>query len=161
VLPGAHRGDGAAPAAGSLAGRYFGRRRAEDGTIDWNRDATSIHNLVRAVAPPYPGALTTVAGAPARVLRTRVLDSSAPPEGRAVIEVRDGRLVARCGGGGTLHVLALEVGGAPCDAPSLLARHGGKPVALGTPEGGLPATYNPLLPRAPFPAKRSRCGALK
>ena len=121
------------------AGRYFGRRRAEDGTIDWNRDATSIHNLVRAVAPPYPGGLTTVAGAPARVLRTRVLDSSAPPEGRAVIEVRDGRLVARCGGGGTLHVLALEVGGAPCDAPSLLARHGGKPVALGTPEGGLPS----------------------
>ena len=121
------------------AGRYFGRRRAEDGAIDWSRDATTIHNLVRAVAPPYPGAWTTVAGAPARVLRTRVLDSSAPPAGDAVIEVRDGRLVARCGGGGTLHVLALEIGGVPCDAPSLLARHGGKPVALGTQGGGLPA----------------------
>ena len=25
--------------------------------IDWSRDAASIHNLVRAVAPPYPGAI--------------------------------------------------------------------------------------------------------
>ena len=33
-------------------GRYFGGRRPEDGTIDWSRDATTIHNLVRAVAPP-------------------------------------------------------------------------------------------------------------
>jgi methionyl-tRNA formyltransferase len=117
------------------AGRYFGRRRAEDGTIDWRLDAAAIHNLVRAVAPPYPGARTTVAGVPARILRSRLLDSSAPPAADPVIEVRDGRLVARCGGGGTLHVLALEVGGMPCDATSLLARHGGKPVALGSPEG--------------------------
>ncbi len=41
---------------------YFGGRRPEDGIIDWKRDALSIHNLVRAVAPPYPGAFTTVGG---------------------------------------------------------------------------------------------------
>ena len=117
------------------AARYFGARRAEDGTIDWTRDAATIHNLVRAVAPPYPGALTTLDGAPARVLSTRVLDASAAPVENPVIEVRDGAIVARCGGGGTLAVLALEVGGTPCDAPSLRARFGDKPVALGTPEG--------------------------
>ncbi len=44
-------------------GSYFGGRTPEDGTIDWNRDAATIHNLVRAVAPPYPGALTTIARA--------------------------------------------------------------------------------------------------
>ena len=60
-------------------GSYFGRRRPEDGVIDWMRDATTIHNLVRAVAPPYPGALTAVGGAPARILRTRVADALAPP----------------------------------------------------------------------------------
>ena len=117
------------------AGRYFGGRRAEDGTIDWSRDAMTIHNLVRAVAPPYPGARTTVAGAPARLLRTRVLDSSALPANPACIEAHDGQLVVRCGGGGTLAVLALEVGGMPCDASALVARYGGGPLAVGTPRG--------------------------
>jgi UDP-4-amino-4-deoxy-L-arabinose formyltransferase / UDP-glucuronic acid dehydrogenase (UDP-4-keto-hexauronic acid decarboxylating) len=36
---------------------YFGRRRPEDGRIDWQQSATDIANLVRAVARPYPGAL--------------------------------------------------------------------------------------------------------
>ena len=38
------------------AGSYFGGRRPEDGRIDWSRPASEIHNLIRAVAPPYPGA---------------------------------------------------------------------------------------------------------
>ena len=37
-------------------GHYFGRRRPEDGRIDWRQSAWEIHNLIRAVAPPYPGA---------------------------------------------------------------------------------------------------------
>jgi methionyl-tRNA formyltransferase len=37
-------------------GSYFGGRRPEDGRIDWRRPAREIHNLIRAVAPPYPGA---------------------------------------------------------------------------------------------------------
>ena len=68
---------------------------------------------------------------PARVLRTRVLDSSEALAGHAVIEARNDRLLARCGGGGTLSVLALEVAGLPCNARSLVARFGEGPVALG------------------------------
>ncbi len=37
---------------------YFGGRRPEDGEIDWNRSATEIRNLVRAVTRPYPGAFS-------------------------------------------------------------------------------------------------------
>lgn len=37
-------------------GSYYGRRRPEDGRIDWTKSAQEIHNLVRAVAPPFPGA---------------------------------------------------------------------------------------------------------
>ncbi len=37
---------------------YFGRRRAADGEIDWSHSAQDVHNLVRAVTEPYPGALT-------------------------------------------------------------------------------------------------------
>jgi methionyl-tRNA formyltransferase len=37
-------------------GSYFSGRRPEDGYIDWSLPAREIHNLVRAVAPPFPGA---------------------------------------------------------------------------------------------------------
>lgn len=40
----------------------FGRRRPEDGRIDWSRPAREIHNLVRAVANPFPGAFTSFRG---------------------------------------------------------------------------------------------------
>lgn len=37
-------------------GSYFSGRKPEDGRINWRMSAGDIHNLVRAVAPPYPGA---------------------------------------------------------------------------------------------------------
>lgn len=105
------------------AGSYFGGRKPEDGRIDWSQDATTIHNLVRGVAPPYPGAFTTVAGRPARVLRTRVLAECAPRPGGPGIYTEGGRLVADCGRG-VLQVLRLEVDGAPIDAAAFAARFG-------------------------------------
>lgn len=39
-------------------GSYFGGRKPEDGRIDWTQPAQRVYNLVRAVAPPYPGAFT-------------------------------------------------------------------------------------------------------
>ncbi len=39
-------------------GSYFGGRMPSDGQIHWNQTALQVHNLVRAVAPPYPGAFT-------------------------------------------------------------------------------------------------------
>ena len=38
------------------SGSYFGGRKPEDGRIDWHADIAAAHNLIRAVAPPYPGA---------------------------------------------------------------------------------------------------------
>ncbi len=38
------------------AGSYFGGRRPEQGRIDWQAPAQQIHNLIRALAPPYPPA---------------------------------------------------------------------------------------------------------
>ena len=64
-------------------GSYFGGRGPEDGVIDWMRDAQAIHNLVRAVAPPYPGAFTAVGGVRARILRTRIADGTRAADVRA------------------------------------------------------------------------------
>jgi len=112
-------------------GAYFGGRRPEDGAIDWSKSASEIHNLVRAVAPPFPGARTTVSGRPARVLRTRVVDAGAAALGGARMSVQGGRIVVGCGGGGTLALLALEIDGALVAPTELGVRFQG-PIALGT-----------------------------
>ncbi|MDG2269486.1 MAG: formyltransferase family protein [Alphaproteobacteria bacterium] len=38
------------------SGNVWRKRTAEDGRIEWRMSATDIHNLVRALATPYPGA---------------------------------------------------------------------------------------------------------
>jgi len=114
-------------------GSYFGGRRPEDGVIDWRRDARAIHNLVRAVAPPYPGAFTTVSGVPARLLRTRIRDAATAPTLTPTLGAHAGRIIAHCGGGGTLEVLALEIDGQATASPALTARFGRAPVLLGAP----------------------------
>lgn len=86
-------------------GSYFGGRKPEDGRIDWGATALEIHNLVRAVAPPYPGAFTTFRGARLRVLRTRLTRDTAPP-GIAIDE--HGMLHAGCGDGRRLDILQAE-----------------------------------------------------
>ena len=112
-------------------GSYFGGRTPKDGLIDWSHSARRIHDLVRAVAPPYPGAMTTIAGVPARILATRIIDDSASASGEPALQVRDGQITARCGGGGALAIVTLEIDGAPIDAAGLLARFGSAPVPLG------------------------------
>lgn len=37
---------------------YTRRRRPEDGAIDWGRTSLSIHNWIRALSLPFPGAFT-------------------------------------------------------------------------------------------------------
>ena len=41
-------------------GSYFGGRKPEDGRIHWGQTAAQVYNLIRAVAPPYPGAFCDV-----------------------------------------------------------------------------------------------------
>ncbi len=125
-------------------GSYYGGRTPADGRIDWSRSAREIHNLVRAVAPPYPGAFTDLAGMPARILRTRLLAPDAAPAAPALkvqiaplahandtLTPHRTMLVAHCGGGGTLRIDELEIVGQACDAKSFRARFGDDPVAPG------------------------------
>lgn len=50
----------------------FGRRRPSDGLMDWAGSARALHDLVRAVAPPFPGAFTFWEGRKLFVWRTCV-----------------------------------------------------------------------------------------
>ena len=109
-------------------GSYFGGRTPEDGRIDWSKPAIDIHNLVRAVAPPYPGARTSIGGVPSRVLKARVLDAQAPAAAPA-LSAGD-RLIARCGGGGTLAIDVLEVDGRIATPMDVRQRFGAVDVPL-------------------------------
>lgn len=111
---------------------YFGGRRPEDGIIDWSKSATEIHNLVRAVAPPYPGARTTLLGRPARVLKTRVLGPRSGAGPAPALLVERGRFVAHCAGDGVLAVLALEIDGDEVDARAFVERFGSAPIRPGS-----------------------------
>ncbi len=106
------------------AGSYFGGRKPADGVIDWRNSAFEIHNLVRGVAPPYPGAMTTLQGAAARVLRTLQQPAISGPTLWPRLFVDDGRILATCGDGGTLHILELEVEGQPLSPAGFAARFG-------------------------------------
>jgi methionyl-tRNA formyltransferase len=53
-------------------GSYYGGRKPEDGRIDWSLPAERVYNLVRAVAPPYPGAFTDIGDERFIVARARL-----------------------------------------------------------------------------------------
>ncbi|MBI5436060.1 MAG: formyltransferase [Nitrosomonadales bacterium] len=103
-------------------GAYFGGRKAEDGIIDWSQDARSIHNLVRAVAPPYPGATTQLLGKPMRILQTLVTGCTVSDE-KPAFYVKQGKAYAICGSG-VLRVVRFELDGVEMSAAEFAARHG-------------------------------------
>jgi methionyl-tRNA formyltransferase len=86
------------------AGSYFGGRKPEDGRIDWSKSAREIHNLVRAVAPPYPGAFTDRL----RILKTRIEPGLRAPQGLAGPYRSNGQWFAACGDGAVLRLLEVE-----------------------------------------------------
>jgi methionyl-tRNA formyltransferase len=95
------------------SGSYFGGRRPEDGRIDWRRPAREVHDLVRAVAPPYPGAFTSWQGRPARILRTWWGNlPEGLPSGRepGAVAASGERAFVACGDGRWLEVLEAELG---------------------------------------------------
>ena len=111
-------------------GSYFGGRRPEDGRIDWSAPAKRVHDLVRAVAPPYPGAFTEVEGARLRVLRTRRLAQKSGAGARAVLYAHGGRCYAVCADGEVLELVDLELDGRPLSAQEFANRIGDRKVPL-------------------------------
>jgi len=103
-------------------GAYFGGRKPEDGIIDWSQDARSIHNLVRAVAPPYPGATTQLLGKPMRILQTLVSNCATAGETPAFY-VKEGKAYAICGQG-ELRVVRFELDGVEMSATEFVTQYG-------------------------------------
>lgn len=80
-------------------GSYFGGRKPADGQIQWKQTALQVHNLVRAVAPPYPGAFTEHQGQTMLVARTSLKGPFPDMLDLGVygIQVVDNRVFGICG----------------------------------------------------------------
>lgn len=88
-------------------GSYFGGRKPADGQIHWDQTAKQVHDLVRAVAPPYPGAFTDHQGKRMIVAKTS-LDTAKPAKldlQRLGIQVVDNRVFGVCGDHQILEIL--------------------------------------------------------
>lgn len=88
-------------------GSYFGGRKPSDGQIRWEQTAFQVHNLVRAVAPPYPGAFTDWQGQTMIVGRSSLIGPF--PEkldlGARGIQVVDNRVFGICGDHTVIEIL--------------------------------------------------------
>jgi len=117
-----------------LPGQYFGRRTPEDGRIDWRRPALEVHNLVRAVAPPFPGAFGTVDGERWEIHRTRIVAAPAPAQATPAgpqLYAQGAAVHVRCGDGGVLQLLAAVTPRGPLDLAALARERTARPLALG------------------------------
>lgn len=133
-LPRLIAGTAAARPLDLARGSYYGRRRPEDGQIDWRRGARAVHDLVRAVAPPFPGAFTHVNGCRVEIWST-ALDAQAPRFATEApcLYAEGERWYADCVDGRRLEIRTLAVGDrpvTPLEAPPPLAR-AARPLPLG------------------------------
>ena len=111
-------------------GQYFGRRTPEDGRIDWSQPASKIHNLVRAVAPPFPGAFADVNGKRWYFYKTRVAKREPLAPGVPRLFGEDGRCLIACADGSLLELLAGRVDGADLDIDAFATELARKPLPL-------------------------------
>ena len=112
------------------AGSYCGRRTPEDGRIDWRWPAHRIHNLVRAVAPPYPGAFGDVGGKRWEIHRTLLVKGRTESERHPRLFEENGACFVGCSDGGVLRLMQAVADGQPVQLIDLATRLSGRPLSL-------------------------------
>ncbi len=115
ALPGLVAGTARITPQNLAQGSYHGGRKPEDGRIDWTKSAREVHNLVRGVAPPYPGAFSRIGGMTLRILRTELEPNRRTRSDTPGLYFEAGSFFADCGDGKVLRLLELEAQGCALD----------------------------------------------
>ena len=105
-------------------GSYFGGRKPEEGIINWLDSAQNIHNLIRAVAPPYPGAKTWVGGQEILITGSKMAPAHFQHQNPGMLNVGSEKVIALCGDGRMLRIVEAEIDGQPHNEIMLAARLG-------------------------------------
>lgn len=99
----------------------FPRRRPEDGLIDWTQSNRSIHNLIRAITHPYPGAFTFWKGTKIMIWSSTLLPSktAAGVPGEVISSNPNNFFV--CTGLGTICINSAEIA---CTGEPIILKNG-------------------------------------
>ncbi len=124
-LPGLLAGTATTTPLDLSKGSYFGGRKPADGELSLEWPAKRVHDLVRAVAPPFPGAYLRLGDAILRVHRTRRLaDPAAAETADPSVGVEDGAIVALCGDGRRLELVDAHLEDGRLDAARFIETFG-------------------------------------
>ena len=112
-------------------GAYFGGRGPEDGRIDAAQPARVLHDFVRALSHPYPGAFADTPAGRLILWKTRVITPAGgqPAPVRATLRVDGAHLRLDAADGGALRVISAELDGQTLD-PARFAACFGEHAAL-------------------------------
>lgn len=122
VLPDLIAGTAPRIANDLAAGSYFGGRKPDDGRIDWQQPAQQVYNLIRAVAPPYPGAFCDIGNHRFIIARARLAPDLPALQGLPLgLQVVDNALFGVCGDHRAVAIHELLHNGAPI-APAEVSR---------------------------------------
>jgi methionyl-tRNA formyltransferase len=131
VVPKMIEGQVKAQAMDLDSGSYFGGRKPEDGRINWDLPAKDIHNLVRAVAPPFPGAFFDTPEHRVEILFSYFREQIARYEAPCIY-FEDGYFQADCADGQRFMITHLNIDGEKAD-PSLFRKIFGSRLLLKGP----------------------------
>ena len=98
---------------GLSKGSYFGGRKPEDGLIDWFRPAQEVHDLVRAVTHPWPGAFTDAFGPRVMIWKTRLSAYGGHDTFPGKIELTEKSVIVFCGDDRPVEILLASPAGQP------------------------------------------------
>lgn len=96
-------------------GAYFGGRKPEDGRLDITQPARVLHNFIRALSHPFPGAFVDTPAGRLVFWKTRLVHGAdnPSPHTQIVLRMKDRHLTLDCADGGTLRILDVQLDGQP------------------------------------------------
>ena len=110
-------------------GSYFGGRRPEDGRIDPDWPGMRVHAMIRAVAPPFPGAFADLAGRRVVFASSHLSGERAQHPAQApCLYATGGKLYLDCRDGVRLQLGAVIIDGTSLDGPGFQERFGSQPL---------------------------------
>jgi methionyl-tRNA formyltransferase len=110
------------------AGSYFGGRTPEDGRIDPQWPGLRVHAMIRAVAPPFPGAFVVIGTRRVVFVSSRLTaDPARHPHAAPCLYATDGQLFVDCRDGVRLLIGSVLVDGTELAGPEFQMRFGIEP----------------------------------
>lgn len=90
---------------------YWRKRTRKDGLIDWRMTADAIHNLIRALAPPYPGAEFLLGDKYIVVKKSRLSDAVVPRnfEPGKVLAIEHNSILVKCDSDSSIWIENIEL----------------------------------------------------